>query len=156
MRLNSDGDAVGQFRSFYSGNNCCYVWGAVWVNTPGGYAAFVFSELVTGITPRGSDGSFYISAQTGRIRAFEAGGIWNFEYQANPGPANGINDQGDITGHITKGYNVGGQPYLLLASGTLVKLPVTRGSTGTGSAVSADAWVAGVLDKKPAVWRPAN
>ncbi len=155
-RLNDSGDAVGTFLTFHSGSACCVLYGALWVNTPSGYVAFVFNELLTGITPRGPDGSFYMSAQTGRIRAFESGGSWNFAYEANPGPANGINDQGDIVGHIPKGYGVNGQPYLLFLSGTLVKLPVTKGSTGTASAVSDDAWVAGMLEKRPVVWRRVN
>jgi len=155
-RLNNWGDAVGTLRAFYNGSICCLIYGVAWINTPDGYLAFVFNEQLTGITSRGSDGSFYMSSQTGRIKATSPGGSWEFANEANPGPAFGINEEGDIVGYISKGSNLGGQPYLLFSSGAIVKLPVSRGSTGAGTAISSDRWAAGMLDKKPVVWRPAN
>lgn len=154
MRLNPAGDAVGQLRVDHESGGYSHIYGALWVNTVGGHVAFVFNDLLSGITPRGVDGSFYVSATTGRIKAYEAGGSWNFTYEANPGPAHGINDRGDITG--ARQERNGGQPYLLSIAGTLVKLPVTKGGTGFGSAVSSDNWVAGTLDNKPVMWRPVR
>lgn len=141
----------------HAGGGCCVGYGAVWINSGAGYLVFVFNDLATGITPRGQDGTFFVSSKGGRIRFSESNGSWAAAYEANPGPANGINSSGEITGHIPKrGLSLEGQPYLLLGNGTLVKLPVSKGGIGSGLAVTEDRWVAGYVEIDAVVWRPDN
>jgi hypothetical protein len=162
-RINSSRDAVGALRT-NDGSDPTYVYGALWINDGGTYVTVPLTYFANDITARAADGSsFLVASDAGRLRVWKDADSWSYVVEASPGGAGtAINAAGDMVGVLVKGGWManGGTPYLLTAGGTLAKLPLPTGATGTASDVSADRWVAGWLYLKTtrpaAVWAPVN
>ncbi|HEX9166885.1 MAG TPA: hypothetical protein VF862_13310 [Gemmatimonadales bacterium] len=161
--INAQGDIAGTFEERPS-PGWALVYGALWVREGAGYIPIVMQTGgANGLSDRTADGRIIVTASDLRFayrHTFTrnpATGAWTSDSVYVGGSAADVNARGDFVGTIPKGtYSSAGYPFLFTAEGTLLKLPIPKGSTGTAGGLSTDGWITGSIGGTGVVWKPGQ